>query len=122
MRTKRRAATAAVVAAGFLLSALVGTACGTRTTAHEYGARARTGAVTIDLSGGARFVPAPAGAKPALTRQQARVKFIKPMQVKTYRSSAIPRAVVSVRLGLLTLPLGPMGELVYEYSSHQCPR
>ncbi len=126
---RRPARTAAVV--GVLIIALLGTACGTRTTGHGYSIRARTGAVTVHLTGGARFAPAPAGAKPTLTPQQAWARYVK---VNTsYHSSAIPRAVVSVRLGLLTLPIGRLGpqgtesylahnKLVYGYSSHQCPQ
>src|SRR6266704_3891514 len=102
---RRPARTAAVV--GVLIIALLGTACGTRTTGHGYSIRARTGAVTVHLTGGARFAPAPAGAKPTLTPQQAWARYVK---VNTsYHSSAIPRAVVSVRLGLPDAAHRPTG-------------
>jgi len=129
IRIERRAARAAAVA-GVLAIALLATACGTRTAGHVYSARARAGAVTVDLTGKARFAPAPAGAKPALTPQQAWAKYVKVNT--TYHGTAIPRNL-SVRLGLLTLPIGPLGrhgaetylahnELAYGYSWHQCPQ
>lgn len=75
------------------------------------------------------FVPAPRGARPKLTPQQAWANYTK---VNTsYRTSAIPRNV-SVHLGVLTEAIGPTrpggsvtylpdNELVYGYSWHSCP-
>jgi len=75
-----------------------------------------TGAIPVNLGGGAYFAPAPAGAEPTLTAQQAWARYTK---VNTsYRSPAIPRNV-SVRLGLLTLPT--YYGLAYGYSWHSCP-
>jgi hypothetical protein len=127
IRIESRAARAAVVA-GMLVIALLATACGTRAAGNGYGVRARTVAATIYLTGRATFAPAPAWAKAALTPKQAWARYVK---VDTsYRGSPIPR---NVRLGLLTLPIGPIGpggaetylahnELAYGYSWHQCPQ
>lgn len=127
IRIERRAARATAVA-GMLVIALLATACGARAAGRGYGVRAQTVAATVHLTGRATFVPAPASVKPSLTPKQAWARYVK---VDTsYRGSPIPR---NVRLGLLTMPIGPIGpggaeaylahnELAYGYSWHQCPQ
>lgn len=111
----------ALLAAGLLL-----TACGA-TRARPAADLPRT--ITIDPHVGETFAPPPADASPRLSAQQAWAAYTK---VDTsYTSPEIP-SNVSVRLGLLTLPLGPSGpngaeaytahdELVYGFSWHNCP-
>lgn len=127
IRMERRAARSAAVV-GVLVIALLATACGTRTAGRGNAARFGTGPVTVRLTGGATFAPAPHWAKPGLTPRQAWARYVK--FDTSYRGSAIPP---NVRLGLLTLPIGRMGtggaetylahnELAYGYSWHQCPQ
>jgi hypothetical protein len=86
-----------------------------------------TAPITIDPHVGETFTPAPSGATPRLTAQQAWAKYAKVAGIKPTIASG-----VAVRLGLLTLPIGPTGphnstayiaknELVYGYSWHSCP-
>ena len=126
--TERTAALACV-----LVIALVGTGCGTRTAANGHSVHARATTMTVDLGKKAKFTPAPAGANPKLTQQQAWARYIKSTRSDTsHRSLTIPRNV-SARLGVLTVPIGPVGrhgaiaylahkKLVYGYSWHSCPQ
>ncbi len=123
----------AALAGCVLVIALLATGCGTRTAAHGHTARARTATMTVDLGEGAKFMPAPAGAKPALTPQQAWARYTRSTRADaSHRSLAIPRNV-SARLGVLTVPIGAIGrhgaqrylahnKLVYGYSWHRCPQ
>ena len=124
---RKRAFGGAVVVAMLVTAALAG--CGTRQPAHRDSAASPPHDATVRLGGRTTFSPAPVGARPALTAQGAWARYTK---VNTsYTTAAIPRNV-SVRLGLLTLPIGPAGpggreaylahnELVYGYSWHSCP-
>ncbi len=124
-----------LVIAGILATGLVAAGCGTRplTGGHTTARidRRSTGIVhTITVSKpGDTFAPAPAGAKPTLTAQQAWAAFAHSSHASR---STIPRGL-SVRLGLLTMRIGPVGphgkmvyrahnELAYGYSWHQCPK
>jgi hypothetical protein len=124
-----------VMALGVTCSGLLAAGCGTPPPAAApavlavTATPAVTAAITIDPDVGETFAPAPAGARPALTAQQAWARYTK---VDTsYRHSAMPLNVTA-RLGLLTLPDGPAGpggseaytvrnELVYGYNWHSCP-
>src|SRR5712692_9229466 len=115
-----------VIAPGILGVCLLVAGCGTPARVRARDAPAVTATITIDPTIGETFAPAPAGARPALTAQQAWAKYT---QVNTsYRHPAIP-SNVTAHLGLLTLPTGPNGtgpytvhnELVYGYSWHRCP-
>lgn len=88
-----------------------------------------TSTIVIDPHVGEKFGPPIATASPALSARQAWDKFMGAITGK--RDSRIP-ADVSVRLGLLTLPVGPTGpegaeeytarnRLVYGFSWHSCP-
>jgi hypothetical protein len=125
-----------------LATALVLTACGTvkspgqnRATGSQSGrsltatVSAVTKVIVIDPQAGEKFTPPFAKASPALTPQEAWAKFMR--GINSTKSLRIP-ADVGVQLGLLTLPIGPIGrhggekytahnELVYGYSWHSCP-
>jgi hypothetical protein len=118
------------LAAGVLTAGLLAAGCGTPARVRAHAAPALTATITIDPHIGETFAPAPAGARPALTAQQAWAKYTQ-ADNGYERGSAIP-ANVTAHLGLLTLPIGPVGpggseaytarkELVYGYSWHQCP-
>lgn len=126
IRIEKRVAKAAT---GVLGLALLVTACGgARAADRGDGASVQIVAATVPLTGGATFGPAPTSARPVLAPKQVWAGYVK---VDTsYRGSPIP---ANVRLGLLTLPVGPIGsggsqvylahnELVYGYSWHQCPQ
>lgn len=123
----------AALAFGVLVVTLAGMGCGAQPAPHDHSTSIRAATMTVDLGEGAKFAPAPAGANPALTPQQAWARYIKSTRVDaSERSLAIPRNVAA-RLGVLTMPIGPMGrhgtttylahnELVYGYSWHRCPQ
>lgn len=108
--------------------------CGTRQPAHSerVAAAHKSSVVSLGANGSGQertFMPAPAGAKPKLSAQQAWARYTK--VDTTYTTAAIPRNV-SVHLGVLTIPIGPTGpngteaylvhnKLVYGYSWHSCP-
>jgi hypothetical protein len=88
-----------------------------------------TTSITIDPQVGEIFQPAPVNAAPTLTAQQVWAKYA---SRQGSSSTAIP-AKVTVKLGLLTLPIGPSGpsgterytayrQLAYGYSTHACPK
>ncbi len=129
--------------AGVLLAtAMALTACGTVSSpAQDRDARSQSGrsltatvaevtrVIVIDPQAGEKFTPPSARAAPALTPQEAWGKFMR--RISNTKPPRIP-ANVSVQLGLLTLPIGPIGrhgtekyaahnELVYGYSWHSCP-
>jgi len=130
------------IAGVLLATAIVLTACGTVTSAGQSRdvrsqsgrsvtatAAAVTRVIVIDPQAGEKFTPPFAKASPALTPQAAWGKFMR--RISSPKSLRIP-ANVSVQLGLLTLPIGPIGrhgaekyaarnELVYGYSWHSCP-
>jgi hypothetical protein len=119
-----------VLAAGFLAIRL-----------QQAPARAATHAttpatITINAKLGETFAPAPASAAPALTAQQAWLRYAKSIGS---RLSSMPRGVTA-RLGSFTLPVGSANEpntsrltksngkayialnqLAYGYSRHSCP-
>jgi hypothetical protein len=94
-----------------------------------------TSTITINSQIGMTFAPAPPGAVPALTAEQA---WAQEAGVEGSSGTTIP-SNVTVQLGLLTLPAGPansdtsglvtsngtaytaLNELAYGYSWHSCP-
>ena len=121
---RRRAALAALLLVAVLVSITQFRGAPARPAAAS-----GTATVTIDPQIGETFSPAPAGARPALTAQQAWARYAR-LDPRD-KNDAMP-ANVRVRLGLLTLPVGPAGpggaelytarnELVYGYSWHSCP-
>ncbi len=118
----------AALALGTLGTSLAVAQGSTPAPARAHAVSSVTGTITIDPQAGETFAQAPAGAAPALTAQQAWAKYTREIG---YSDDAIP-SKVTVRLGLLTLPVGPVGpggseaytarnELVYGYSGHSCP-
>lgn len=94
-----------------------------------------TSTITINSQIGMTFAPAPAGAAPALTADQA---WAQEAAAEGSSGTTIPPGV-TVQLGLLTLPVGPanaessglvtsngtaytaLNQLAYGYSWHSCP-
>lgn len=76
-------------------------------------AAART--ITIDPHAGETFAPAPASAAPKLTAQQAWARYAARNGART---TTIPTGV-TVRLGLLTLPIGPKPDGPIAYTAHK---
>ena len=104
------------IALGIAGTGLLAAGCGTLARAHTVSTVTVT--ITIDPAIGETFAPAPAGAEPALTAQQAWAKYTH--VDRSYRNPAIP-SDVTTHLGLLTLPYTAHNELVYGYSWHSCP-
>lgn len=106
-----------------------------RAPARAVTVSAVTSTITIDPQVGETFAPAPPDAAPALTAEQAYAQYA---QLSGYSDTTVP-SDVTVQLGLLTLPVGPvspdtgnlttqngiaytaLNELVYGYSWHSCP-
>jgi hypothetical protein len=92
------------------------------------GARPVATTITIDSAVGETFAPPKPPYHPAMSAEAAWVRYAR--SLGSHRK-AIPSSV-SVRIGLLTLPVGPVGpnnselytahnELTYGYSWHSCP-
>jgi len=84
--------------------------------------------ITIDSHVGETFGPPPSSAQPAMTADAAWAQYA---QLNGSSVTVIPSSV-TVSLGSLTLPVGPVGpngsevytaynELAYGFSSHSCP-
>lgn len=133
MTQLRRRIIGPAIAVAVLGASLLAAGCGTSAPGLAHTLSAVTSTTTIDPQVGETFGPAPSGATPALTPQQAWASGTQAdaSDEASDSSSAIP-ANVTPQLGVLTLPLGPAGpdgaeiysaqdELVYGYSWPSCP-
>jgi hypothetical protein len=112
MTRQRNPLIGALIALAVLGVGFPATGCSTPVHAGAHEVSVVKATIVIDPQPPIMFGPAPAGAKPALSPQQAWARYMR-LNPRVHRL-AIP-AYVAVHLGFIN------GELAYGYSWHSCP-